>query len=69
MTPISWIAVHVDIDGIASVLDQALCALVAFATKGLQGTEDEFVPVTPVRLDVVSDDCRGDDAARKTEYA
>jgi hypothetical protein len=66
---IEGIAINADIQLVAAMLDDALSPFVAFATKGLQATEDEFVAVAFMWLDVVSDHCPGDDTARETETA
>jgi hypothetical protein len=66
---IERIAINADVQGIAAVLDDALSPFVALATKTLQRTQAKLVSVAPMRLDMVSDRCRGDDAARETESA
>jgi hypothetical protein len=69
MVSIERIAVNVGVQGITAALDDALFPIVALFAKALQRPELELVEVTAMRLDVVSNNCRGDDAARETEFA
>jgi hypothetical protein len=50
-------------------LDQPLCGIVATLAERLEGPEPEFVDVAMMRLDVIADLRRRDDAALEAELA
>jgi hypothetical protein len=54
---------------VATTFDAALIAIVAFNTKRHQGAHVEFVFVAVVRLDVISNACRNDQAAIGAQLA
>ena len=71
-TPDDWIerpAIEANIGSEPVELDEPLRGVVATLAQTHERTEPKFVDIAAVRLDVIADGCRRDDAALETEFA
>ena len=67
-----WIerpAIEANIGSEPVELDEPLRGVVATLAQTHERTEPKFVDIAAVRLDVIADGCRRDDAALETEFA
>ena len=69
MIGVQWPSVQSNIWAMATRLDEPLCRVMAPLAQALKRTEPEFVDIAVVRLDVIADRRRRDDAALQAEVA
>jgi hypothetical protein len=67
MIGVQWPSVQSNIWAKATRLDEPLCRVMAPLAQALKRTEPEFVDIAVVRLDVIADRRRRDDAALQAE--